>query len=51
MCERFHCLPSAVLAEDARLLRWLEIRRRGGGDPGERAGDAGVPDLAGFPGV
>jgi hypothetical protein len=25
MCERFHCLPSALLAEDAELLSWLRL--------------------------
>lgn len=25
MCERFHCLPGALLAEDAELLRMLRI--------------------------
>lgn len=25
MCDRFHCLPSALLAESAELLRYLDI--------------------------
>lgn len=25
LCDRFHCLPSAIRAEDAGLLRLLEI--------------------------
>jgi hypothetical protein len=25
LCDRFHCLPSAVLAEDADVLRLLKI--------------------------
>ncbi len=25
MCTRFHCLPSALMAEDASLLRMLEM--------------------------
>ena len=25
MCDRFHCLPSALLAEDAGLLGMLEL--------------------------
>ena len=25
MCERFGCLPSALLAEDSELMRMLEI--------------------------
>lgn len=25
MCDRFHCLPSQLLAEDAGLLQLLEI--------------------------
>lgn len=25
MCDRFHCLPSAVYEEDASLLRLLQI--------------------------
>ena len=28
-CERFGCLPSQLLAEDAELLRWLAIERLG----------------------
>lgn len=45
LCERFHCLPSQLLAEDAGLLRLLEIRRRGGSDrPAEVPGS---PDESG----
>lgn len=29
LCERFHCLPSALLEEDMELLRLLEIRDLG----------------------
>ena len=29
VCERFGQLPSAVLAEDVELLRWLTIERLG----------------------
>jgi hypothetical protein len=32
LCERFHCLPSALLAEDAQLFRWLRILQLGGSD-------------------
>lgn len=36
LCERFGCLPSALLAEDARMLRMLKIealvRRDEGGE-------------------
>jgi hypothetical protein len=35
LCWEFHCLPSAVLAEDAGLLRLLRIEALGtpeGGD-------------------
>jgi hypothetical protein len=32
MCERFGCLPSALLAEDVALVRLLEIEGRGLGD-------------------
>jgi hypothetical protein len=39
LCDRFHKLPSEVLAEDASLLRLLEILRLGTPeqeeDPGE----------------
>lgn len=31
MCDRFHCLPSQVLAEDAGLLRLLELEDLAGG--------------------
>ncbi len=44
LCRQFHCLPSAVLAEDAYLLRLLAVEREGtrreepaydgGGEPG-----------------
>lgn len=27
MCDRFHCLPSALLAEGSDLMRMLEIER------------------------
>jgi hypothetical protein len=29
LCDRFHCLPSELLAEDAVLLRLLAIERLG----------------------
>lgn len=29
LCERFRCLPSQVLAEDASLLRLLKIAELG----------------------
>jgi hypothetical protein len=29
LCDRFHCLPSALLEEDVELLRLIEIERRG----------------------
>ena len=45
LCRQFHCLPSAVLAEDAYLLRLLAVEQAGsrrerepayedGGEPG-----------------
>jgi len=33
MCDRFHCLPSQLLAEDASLLQLLRLEELGG--PGE----------------
>jgi hypothetical protein len=27
LCDRFHCLPSAILAEDSELLRMLDIEK------------------------
>jgi hypothetical protein len=33
LCERFGCLPSALLAEDADLLRWVRIEHLGRPDP------------------
>jgi hypothetical protein len=27
LCDRFHCLPSAVLGEDSELLRMLDIEK------------------------
>lgn len=32
LCQRFHCLPSALLAEDAGLLQLLAIERAGRGE-------------------
>lgn len=32
MCERFRCLPSQLLAEDASLMQMLAIEGYGGGD-------------------
>lgn len=29
LCERFGCLPSQLLAEDAELLRLVQIEQRG----------------------
>jgi hypothetical protein len=33
LCERFGCLPSALLAEDVSLLRWLRIVQAGTPEP------------------
>lgn len=30
LCERFGCLPSALMAEDIRLARWLMLEELGG---------------------
>jgi hypothetical protein len=38
LCEKFHALPSQVLAEDVELLRMLAIRERG--NPSEADGEA-----------
>lgn len=32
MCQRFHCLPSQLLDEDAELLRMLKLDELGGGE-------------------
>lgn len=32
LCDKFHCLPSAVLDEDAEILQLLRIVELGGGD-------------------
>jgi hypothetical protein len=32
MCQRFHCLPSQLLDEDAELLRMLKLVELGGGE-------------------
>ena len=37
LCERFHCLPSQVLAEDASVLRLLHVYELGH-RPGEPEG-------------
>jgi hypothetical protein len=31
MCQRFHCLPSQLMAEDAELLHLLQLEELGGG--------------------
>lgn len=28
LCDRFHCLPSQILAEDSSVFRMVEIERR-----------------------
>jgi hypothetical protein len=30
LCERFGCLPTALLAEDAAIMRWLQLEDLGG---------------------
>lgn len=35
LCERFGCLPSALYAEDASLIRMLELEEMGGSRDGE----------------
>jgi hypothetical protein len=35
LCERFHCLPSQLYAEDAELLQMLLIVKEGGDDRDE----------------
>jgi hypothetical protein len=42
LCRQFHCLPSAVLAEDAGLLRLLAIEREGTRQEGREGVDAGA---------
>lgn len=32
ICERFHCLPSQLMAEDAGLLRLLRLEELAGPD-------------------
>lgn len=32
LCDRFHKLPSEILAEDSELFRLLEMERRYGAD-------------------
>jgi hypothetical protein len=39
ICREFKKLPSEVYAEDAGLLRMLEIERLGGGRDGQRSND------------
>jgi hypothetical protein len=40
LCARFRCLPSQALAEDAEVLRLLEIVRLGAPEPeGGEQGD------------
>lgn len=31
MCRQFHCLPSALLAEDSELIQMLAIEHEAGG--------------------
>ncbi len=33
LCERFHCLPSQILEEDASLLRLILIEQMGNPEP------------------
>lgn len=39
LCDRWHCLPSQVLAEDASLLRLLEVYRQGHREEEEERGE------------
>lgn len=32
MCRQFHCLPSALLAEDVELIQLLAIEEYGAGE-------------------
>jgi hypothetical protein len=41
LCERFGCLPSALLEEDAGLLRLLKIESLGTPEPAAAAFDVG----------
>lgn len=38
LCERFHCLPSQLDQEDARLLKLIRIRHLGTPDPQDEIG-------------
>jgi hypothetical protein len=42
LCERFHCLPSQLYAEDAEFFRLLNIHRRG--NPGKNEEVSGPYD-------
>lgn len=35
LCERFHCLPSQILAEDSEFIRMIKIVERGRARDGE----------------
>lgn len=35
LCERFHCLPSQVMAEDVKVFRYLKILELAGPEGGE----------------
>ena len=39
LCDRFRCLPGQVLAEDAGLLRMLDVHRLGTPEPDPDGGD------------
>ena len=43
LCQRYHCLPSAILREDVGILRMLELLRMGGPEAGTEPARAPAP--------
>lgn len=39
LCDRFHCLPSQLYAEDSELMRMIEIERVVSEDERQRSQD------------
>jgi len=46
LCEKFHCLPSQLLAEDASLLQMVNLVGFGKTDEGGADTEEGGPDYA-----
>lgn len=48
LCERFHCLPSQIIDEEADILQLLAIEQMGNPEPQEESYGDGYEDYENY---